>query len=899
MSDDVDWKARIREALATAGEAPDEDVIEELAEHAASVYADARSRGSSPEEAASRVSRDIDQWSLEAPGLRHGRGRRVSIEPPPATAKSWLAGVAHDARYAVRLQRRQLKFAALVIGLIAVGIGATAALFSITYDVLVKPLPWPNADRVLSLNETRGGNTPRFGAVTNVVYLAWADDARTVTGLAAWTPGIATVTGAGDAERIATISATASLFAVLGVRPLLGSPFAAEQEREAVVVLAESLWRRRFAADPNIIGRVVQLDGQPRTVVAVLADSAMFPDRRTQAMLPLRVPETPNGLLMLSALALPRPGITPEQVGAEGSARSAAAPNPELTSAGIFGASGPIEIGARPLHETLTANVRSPLLVLLAAVALLLAAATANVANLQLARAMTRSRELALRAALGAGRTRIYRQVLIENLVLGIAGGAVGVALTWVLHRLVPAVLPPGFPRAEELGLGLGVVAVALLLAVMAAAACTLVLAFGLRHLDPRAALAEDGGSSAGTMPRSATSRARRLIMVVQVAIACVLLVGASLLGRSFVELLDADRGFDPSRVLGAQLALPAPAFSPERRIAVLDDILERLNAMPATRGAALASELPLTPDGPAAAWDMPSPSGNGEEIIVRATPRTVSPGYFTTLGLPIVSGRGIEEQDTAGSQPVVVVNETFARRYLGDAPLGARIPAGFLGLRREAVVVGVVADVRYIASSTESVPEFYFSHRQLAAGLPFPGVTLLVRAERDQGLVASLLRSTVREADDTLVAEAIMTLDAQLVATSLALPRLYALLLGGFATLALLVAGVGLFGVLSYVVAQRTRELGIRAALGARPQDLIRLVLRQGMGTTIVGLAVGLVAAAMLMRFVTTLLYGVSAADLPTYVGVPALLLVVAGLACIVPAQRAARLDPLQALRQ
>jgi predicted permease len=823
-----------------------------------------------------------------------------------SASSSLVAGLLQDLRYSLRVQRRQVTFAALVIGLTAIGIGATAALFSVTYDVLVKPLPWPNADRVVSLTETRGGNRARAGAFTNAVYLAWQEDARTVDALAAWSPGLApwspglvTLTGDGDPERIATVSATASLFAVLGVQPLLGSLFVAEQETERVVVLGEALWRRRFAADPNVVGRLVTLDGQPYTAVGVVAEGFMFPDRRTQAFVPLRVQSTPNGLLVLNALALPRPGLSLTQVGGEGTVRGAAAPNPVLTSTGMFGASGPVGVTATPLVDSLTGTVKTPLLVLLAAVALLLAAATANVANLQLARAMTKSRELALRAALGAGRARIYRQVLIENLVLGLAGGAAGVVIAWGLHRSLPALLPAAFPRTDDLAFGAGVIALALTLAVAAGAACTLILAVGLRHVDPRAALAEDGGASAGTMPGSSVGRARRFIMVAQVAIACVLLVGASLLGRSFVELLDADRGFDPSRVLGAHLAMPASAFTPERRKAVLDEILERLDAVPATRGAAFTSASPIAPGGATASFDMTSPQG--EQVIVQATLRVVSPGYFAALGVPIVSGREFDESDTATSLPVVVANETFARRYPGEA-LGARVPSfGGRGSPSEAVVVGVAADVRYIASPTEALPELYFSHRQLPAALAASttNVVLLARVDSDPGQFAALLRRVVREADADLVPEAVMMLDDQLVATSLALPRLYAFLLGGFATLALLVAGVGLFGVLSYVVAQRTRELGIRAALGARPADLLRLVLHQGLATTIVGLAVGLVAAGLLMRFVTTLLYGVSAADLATYVGVPALLLVVAAAACIVPAHRAARLDPLRALRQ
>jgi predicted permease len=906
MSDGTDWAARIRAALATPTETPDEDVVAELAEHAAAVYSAAVAQGCSTDEAAGRVLRDIEQWRGEAASLRRKRDRVAPAEPPPTGPASWLAGLVQDVRYALRLQRRQPKFAALVIGLMALGIGATAALFSVTYDVLYKPLPWANADRVVSLTETRGGNRARAGAFTNVVYLAWQDDARTVDGLAAWSPGLApwspglvTLTGEGDPERIAAVAATASLFPVLGVQPLLGSLFVAEQETERVVVLSEDLWRRRFAADPNVVGRLVSLDGQPYTVIGVVAEGTMFPDRRTQAFVPLRVPDTPNGLLVLNALALPRAGTSLEQVGSEGTVRGATAPNPELTSTGMFGRSGPVAVTATPLVDSMTGAVKTPLLVLLAAVGLLLAAATANVASLQLARATTRSRELAVRAALGAGRARIYRQVLIENLVLGLAGGAMGVVVAWALHRSLPALLPTTFPRTDDLALGVGVGALALLLAVVTSAACTLILAVGLRHLDPRAALAEDGGASTGAMPHSPIGRTRQFIMVTQVAIACVLLVGASLLGRSFVELLDADRGFDPSRVLGAYLAMPASAFTPERRAAVLDEILERLDAVPATRGAAFTSVSPIAPGGATASFDMRS--ADGEQVIVQATLRVVSPGYFAALGLPIIAGRGFEEADTAGSLPVVVANETFAQRYPGEA-LGARVPSFFgRGAQAEAVVVGIAADVRYVASPTESLPELYFSHRQLPAGaqIPMTNVTLLVRTDSEPGPVAALFRSVVRDADANLVPEAVMTLDDQLVATNLALPRLYALLLGGFAALALLVAGVGLFGVLSYLVAQRTRELGIRAALGARPADLLKLVLRQGLGTTIVGLGVGLVAAALLMRFVATLLYGVTASDVATYVGVPALLSLVAAAACLVPARRAARLDPLRALRQ
>jgi hypothetical protein len=314
-------------------------------------------------------------------------------------------------------------------------------------------------------------------------------------------------------------------------------------------------------------------------------------------------------------------------------------------------------------------------------------------------------------------------------------------------------------------------------------------------------------------------------------------------------------------------------------------------------RPAAFTSEIPLTPGGSTSAFDLRTADG---VITAQASPRVVSAGYFAALGLEITSGRPLAESDGTGSQPVVVVNEAFARRYLGDAPLGARVPMRLWGQSQsgEAVVVGVAADVRYVGTSTASLPELYFSHRQIEVGVRTPIVTLVARGDGDPTLLVSALRSAVREADDSLVPEAVMTLEDRLTSMSLARPRLYAALLGGFAVLALLVAGVGLFGVLSYLVAQRTRELGIRAALGARPRDLVRVVVNQGIGLTVAGLVAGIGASLVLTRFIEFLLYGVGSRDVWTYLVVSTLLLIVAVAACVAPARRAARLDPLRAMR-
>jgi predicted permease len=388
--------------------------------------------------------------------------------------------------------------------------------------------------------------------------------------------------------------------------------------------------------------------------------------------------------------------------------------------------------------------------------------------------------------------------------------------------------------------------------------------------------------------------------MAGQVAVACVLLVGASLLGRSFLALLHADRGFDPSDVLTARLAFPASAFTPERRFAIVDGILERLSMHPSVLHAGFTSEMPLTPGGSTAAFAMRSPAAGGATIQAQASPRIVSPQFFAAIGMRIVAGRALLPTDIETSEPVVVVNQAFARRYLGDAPLGAKIPlAGYSSgdEQVETSVVGVVEDVRYVGTGRMALPELHYSHRQMRGGLPIPVVTLLVRSAGDAATLAPAIRAVVREADATLVPESILTLDER-VMTTLARPRLYAIVLGGFAGFALAIAAVGLFGVLSYGVAQRSRELAVRSALGARRIDIVKLVLRQGFTVAAAGLCVGLLASMWLVRGIATQLYGVTTADGVTYAVVPLLLLLVAALACVGPARRAATLDPLKVLR-
>jgi putative ABC transport system permease protein len=804
-----------------------------------------------------------------------------------------------DFRYAVRLLRRQPRFTALMVLTIALGVGATTVLFSVAYGVLMKPLQWPNAGRIVVLHETRGGNPPRFGAFTNTAYLAWRGEASTVDSMAAWSERLATLSGAGEPERIRITAATASLFSVLGARPLIGSFFTERDETSPLVVISEGLWRRRFGGAPSALGRGLELDGVVYTISGVLADRLMFPTGQASAVVPFAVqPSAGNSLSTFNALAVLRPGATPDQAAAEATARGRFAADTGLTTTALFGSNGPIRVTAESLLDSLTAHVRRPLLVLLVAVGLLLATATANVAGLQLARATTRTREIAIRTALGAGRARVTRQLLVEGLLVGIAGGVAGLGLAWLLHRLMPSVLPADFPRAGDFVVDSVVMTFALVLSVAASILAGLLPARRARQLDIVRALAAEGGASG--MGGRSPARARMLIMAGQVAVACVLLVGASLLGRSFFALLTADRGYDPRGILSARLSMPSSMYpSAERRFAIVDRIVERLSGVSGVVDAAFTSELPLTPGGSTSAFTMRSPRGEGV-VEVQASPRIVSPRYFAALGMRIVAGRGFSERDTAASEPVVVVNRAFARKFLGESPLGAKVPlAGYGppdGAIVETTVIGVVDEVRYVTAGDTSQPELFYSHRQMKGRLPVNTVTLLARTSGDPRAAAGALRLAAREADDRLAVDAVMPLEQRVLVT-LAQPRLYAVLVGGFALFALLVAAVGLFGLLSYSVSQRARELAIRAALGARRSDILSLVLRQAFAVILMGLTAGMLAAAWFAGLLSTQLYGIAQYDLVTFTAVPLLLLAAGAVACLVPARRAVRLQPWRVL--
>ncbi len=908
-----DWKDRLHRTFEANGHACDVDVLEELSTHAATAYEALRAEGCDPDEAERRVGELIDVWGREAAGL-HRPPKRSPAIPLTAADGGLFAGQMQDVRYGVRLLRRQPGTAAVAILTMALGIGATTMLFSVAYGVLLKPLPWSDPAELVRVTETREGRSGRvLGTVSNGTFLAWRGDRSMIEDLGGWLTQTATLTGAGDPVRVPIIPTTPSLFRILRVHPHIGRLFIEDEgaaNQSGAVILSYSLWQERFGARSDIVGHDIHLNDRLYTIVGVMPQEFAFPDLETRAWTAWRVPPVvaSNGALVgviFRAIARLRPGTTPEQAAAEATSRARSAPDMGLAARALFGAAGPIDVSVVPEQQAITAEVKPAILVLLAAVALLLITATANVASLQLARATVRRREMAVRAAIGAGQHRIVRQLLIESAIVGLCGGASGVALAAGLQRLLPWLLPDGFPRLAEVALDIRALSFTLVVSVLASFACGLVPAWHARRVSLVEALSEDGVASVSGAKRSPAARTRASIMVGQVAIACLLLVGATLLTRSFVAMVHADRGYDPANVLTARLPLP-PGYPAERRSQLLDTLVERLRALPAVTHAAYGSGLPLVSTGGTVAFNMRSPHDPGIEIEVQALQRLVSSDYFSAMRLRLVEGRTLSDADTATTQPAIMVNRTFARQYLRDRAVGVRIPqrgpgAGrfrFANENSDSEIVGVVDDMRQDSLEAPVQPEIFASLKQiLPSSLRNFDPILVLRTTTDPTMYVSTLRSLVHEQAPTLALDSVMTMEAR-VMTSLEKPRLYAVVLAWFGMLALLVSGVGLFGVLSFSIAQRTREIGVRSALGAQAHDIVALVLHQALWTVSIGMLVGLGTALAAVRLLSAFLYGISSHDAVTFVAVPIVIVAIAAIACLIPARRAAKVDPLVALR-
>ena len=816
--------------------------------------------------------------------------------------------------YSLRTLLRSPGFSILTVLMMALGISTTTTFFSLAYGVLLRPLPWPEPDRIVRLQETRGGNPGRIPwTVSNTTYHAWRERPGTVAAVGGWMRGqLMTMTvGSGEPERVRVGRVTPSLLEVLQAHPLAGRPLSDDDvgvEGPDAVLLGFGLWRRRFAGAPDVVGRTLRLDGRLLTIAGVMPRNFAFPDRDTEAWLPLAVARVESGgsvirAMIFNAVARLRPAVTAEQASSEASSRARAAPKLGLAGVALFGSADDLAVSATPARAAFTADVRPALIILLGAVVLLFCTALASVLVLQSSRAVKRRREMAVRAAIGADFGHLARQWLIENAILGSAAGAAALLLTAALHEILPALLPPDFPRAEDVRLDRQVAFFACLLTLLTSIVCGLAPAWQLRTGDLADSLASDSAMSGAAAAGGRARRLRVVMMSLQVAIACVLLVGTGLLARSFAALLSADRGFDPRHVLTAHVAMRPRPFAAQA--ATFERVRERLRSFPGVTHVAFGNALPYVTTGGFRGFTLPSPTDPAATIQVQTVTRTVDPDYFPALGLRIIAGRAFESTDTLSSRPVVVVNRTFARQYLGADPVGSVLPF-VAGSRHEWEVVGVVDDVRQGGLSQVAPaafggvtdppqPELFFTYRQWDASIS--ELVYVIRGAVSSTGLASALRTLLRAEDPSLAIDSIMTMEDR-VMTSLARPRTYVVLIGGFALFAVAVAGVGLFGAISYLIAQRTREIGVRAALGARPRDILRLVTTEAVAITAVGLTLGLAGAFLLARSLSALLYGVSTHDAASFVAVPLILLVVVAVACAVPARRATRVSPLVAIR-
>jgi putative ABC transport system permease protein len=825
----------------------------------------------------------------------------------------WIEDARIDLRVAIRMLLAAPGFAAVVVLTMALSVGATTTLFSLVYGVLMRPMPWPDADRIVRLQETRGGRAGRVTwTISNGTYRAWREQPSTVEEIGGWfSSRLMTINLGGEPDRVMVGAVTPSLLRVLRARPHLGRLFADSDARlpAEVVLLGFDFWQRRFSGRADIVGQAVWLEERSLTVIGVMPDDFVFPNRETVMWTPSGVTSVQGQdgvirLMIFSVMARLRPGVTPEQAAAEATARARIAPDPKQAALALFGSGGEPVVTAAPARDVQTAEVRPALLLLLAAIGLLFVAATASVIVLQLSRVSRRTREMAVRAAIGAGSGRLLRQWFVESAFLGVLGGLSGVLIAALLHRGLPAVLPADFPRVDDVRLDWRVMLFAAATTMAVSIACGIVPSLARRRSLLAQTLAVDGTGATPATARTPAARARVAIMAGQVAVACVLLVGATLLLRSFTSLLEADRGFDPRGVLTLRLPLSGTSTF-AKRLDTIEGIHARLRSLPDVSAVAFGNALPFVSPGLFRGMDMTVSRDPATKLQVQTIMRAVSHEYFPAMRLRVVEGRPLRPEDSAGSSPVVVVNRTFARQYLGDRPLGQRLQFQ-IGETRNWEVVGVVDDMRQGTLESQPglsfggvadprQPEMFFAPSQWDS--PIATLLFVVRTNGDPGSLASAARSIIRAEEPTLPVDSIMTMEDRVV-ESLAGPRTYAIFLSGFALSALAIAGIGLFGVLSYTTSLRTREIGLRTALGARRLDVIGLVVRQAVAITGAGLIGGVATALALSQSLSSLLYGVSARDTFSFAAVALLLIAAAVVSCVAPAWRAVRVDPITALR-
>jgi putative ABC transport system permease protein len=866
------------------------DVDDELRFHLESAARDLAAHGLSDGEAAREAARQFGDLSAV-------REACVTIDTTRRrrdARSEWLGDLWVDVRIAARTLRRSPGFTLMATACIALGVGVTTTIFSAVHAILLRPLPYADADRLVAVYSALPRRDIHGSNISWPDYNSWRDENRTFEALGMYTWGDFTISGERDAERVNGALITANLFPLLGVRPLIGRGFTGAEEEpgnDRVILLSHGLWQRRFGGARDIVGQVVRVGGEAYTVVGVMPPRFAFPDRG-QAWVPL-VPEAwmreraNRGLA--GAIGRLKPGVTIEQARADLAViarrlqREYAQDNFEW------------EAEAIPLRDDLVGDLRRPLLVFQGAVALVLLIACANVANLLLARGATRHREIAVRVALGAGQRRIVRYVLTECLALALVGGVLGSVLALGGVRLLRLLFPDDVPFYIALGVDGPALAFSAGVTLLTGLLFGLGPALRAGAMAPARVLRDGSRAEVGGGRRA--SRIRSSLVVAEIALSLVLLIGASLIVRSYRTLSGTDLGFDPHGVLTARVSLVGPRYdSMQARRAFYEAAYARLAALPGVERVGSAQGIPFS------GWDVNAwfsiegrpARRQGEELDVHY--QRVSPAYFTAIGVPIARGRNFTAADRDSSARVAIINEELARReFAGEDPVGKRIKEGEASSTEPWItIVGVAGTFRHYRLPRPMGPAIYFP--QLAA--PARMQTLVIRTSlADPAELAGPLREVLHQLEPDAPPYSVQSLD-QAVARSLWRQRMQTEVLGVFASLAFVLALVGVYGVISYAVAQRTREFGVRMALGATGGRVLRLVLAEGARLAGFGVVIGGAAALVATKALSGLLYGVAATDPLTFALVPALLVIIALLATLFPARRATRVDPGVALR-
>jgi putative ABC transport system permease protein len=808
----------------------------------------------------------------------------------------WRGEMFQDLRFGFRMLFKKPGFTLIAVFTIALGIGANTAIFSMVNAVLLRPLPYPNADRIIAIQEISPEG--KKIQITPANFLDWRAQNTVFEHLSAIFTRGSNLAGNEGAERIDIAVASADFFDVFGVHAQRGRLFLAEDEQAGhapIVVISDGLWQRRYAGDAGIVGRSITLDGIGYTVAGVAPAGFQFP-KKTQAWLPpdrLAPAVTPTmdvtqvrGWGFLSAVGLLKPGIRLQQAKDEMESITARLREQyPQTNNNRFDR-------VETLHTNLVGDTSTLLWLLLGAVGFVLLIACANVANLMLVRATARQKEIAIRTALGASRLRIIRQLLTESVLLAATGGVLGLILAWESVQVLKALLPKDFPRLQDVNVDLQVLSFTAIVSLLTGVIFGFAPAWQVSRIDVHESLKESARGSTGGL----RNRLRNTLVVAEVALSLVLLVGAGLLLRTFLQLQTVNAGFDPQRVLSLRLSPSGTDFRGDPPyIAYYKRVEERLRSIPGVESVGTINTLPLQ-KGPTLGFHIEGRPQLPIDQWAHANYRNVNPDYFRAMRIPLVQGRAFEERDQIGNPLVVMINEAAADNFAGENPVGKRIGFGATDRNGQPVwfeIVGIVSNVRSLGLEEQPPPEVYFSAYQDS----FSEISFVVRTQIEPAGLVDVIREAAQEVDRAQPVTEIRTME-YVVRESVTQPRFNLSLLAMFGGIALALSAAGIYGVTSYTATQRTHEIGIRIAVGARDADVLKMMMKHGMKPALIGLAIGLGAALGLTRLMKSLLFGVTATDPLTFVTLATFLMIVALIACYLPARRATKVDPMVALR-